>query len=127
MKSKPRIMRGNATFNAFAYLLNGAHSLAQTAKEHGPGANYCRVAAVVFSAFAAEAYLNHIGVLICPTWEEAEEKRPWREKLEFIAHLLGVTPDWGRRPFQTAGRVFSFRNSLAHGRTKTQEKSYKYR
>jgi len=54
-------MSGTVTFNTYAYLLNGAHSLLRTAQEHSPGSNYCRISAVLFSAFAVEAYLNHIG------------------------------------------------------------------
>jgi hypothetical protein len=60
MKPKPIRMAGTATFNAFSYLLNGSFSLLETAKEHSPGSNYCRVSAVLFAAFAVEAHLEAI-------------------------------------------------------------------
>jgi hypothetical protein len=120
-------MSGTATFNTFSYLLNGADSLAQTAKEHTPGSNYCRVSAVVFSAFAIEAHLNHIGEAKLSFWGIVEPKLPWRAKLDLILEQLGIIADFGKPPFQTLCDLFKFRDRLAHGKTTTEDKSYRYR
>ena len=117
-------MSGTATFNTFSYLLKGAHRLAQTAKDHDTGSNYCRISAVAFSAFAIEAHLNHIGEAKLPFWSIVEPKLPWRAKLDLIVKQFGITPDYGKRPFQTLGDMFKFRDRLAHGKTTTEEKSY---
>jgi hypothetical protein len=120
-------MSGTATFNTFSYLLNGAHSLAQTAKDHEAGSNYCRISAVAFAAFAIEAHLNHIGEAKLPFWSIVEPKLSWRAKLDLIVKQFGTTPDFGKRPFQTLGDLFKFRDRLAHGKTTTEEKCYEYR
>jgi hypothetical protein len=127
IKPMPVTMSGTATLNTFSYLLNGAHSLAQTAKDHAAGSNYCRISAVVFSAFAVEAHLNHIGEAKLSFWGIVEPKLPWRAKLDLIVEQLGITPDFGKRPFQTLGDLFRFRDRLAHGKTTTEDKRYEYR
>ena len=121
------MMSGTATFNTFSYLLNGAHSLSQTAKDHEVGSNYCRLSAVVFAAFSIEAHLNHIGEAKLSFWQIVEPKLSWRQKLELITTHFGVTPDFGKRPFQTLSDLFRLRDRLAHGKTTTEEKSYEYR
>jgi hypothetical protein len=120
-------MSGTATFNTFSYLLNGASSLAQTAKDHEAGSNYCRISAVAFSAFAIEACLNHIGEAKLPFWGIVEPKLPWRAKLDLIVTHFGIATDTGKRPFQTLGDLFKFRDRIAHGKTTTEAKSYEYR
>jgi hypothetical protein len=127
MKFTPIIMSGTATFNTFSYLLNGAHSFLLTAKEHSPGSKYCRVSAVLFSAFAVEAHLNHIGEIKLAFWQIVEPKLGWRYKFELIAQQLEIEIDSGKRPFQTLVEVFKFRDRLAHGKTTTQTASYEDR
>ena len=124
--SLPITMSGTATFNTFSYLLNGATSLLKTAKEDIRGSNYCRVSAVMFSAFAVEAHLNHIGEAKLPFWKIVEPKLPWRNKLELVAQHLGIILDDGKRPFQTLSDLFKFRDRLAHGKTTTHDVTYEY-
>jgi len=126
MNPTPITMAGESTFNTFSYLLNGAYSLAKSAREDPEGSNYRRISAVLFSAFAIEAHLNHIGEVKLPFWSVVEPKLPWRVKLELIAQQLGVALDYGRRPFQSLSDLFKFRDKLAHGKTETAESSYEY-
>lgn len=126
MKPIPTIISKTTTFNTFSYLLNGAHSLALTAKNHPAGSNYCRISSVAFSAFAIEAHLNHLGEAKLSFWGIVEPKLPWRAKLDLIAKQFGVTPDFGNRPFQTLADLFKFRDKLAHGKTTSEEKHYEY-
>ena len=125
MQPTPITMVGSADFYTYAYLLNGANSLFKSAKEHPLGSNYCRVAAVVFSAFAIEACLNHIGEGKLRFWSIVERTLSWESKLELIAQYLDVQIDKGKRPFQTLTMLFKLRNHLAHGRTQTVEGTYK--
>ena len=125
MKLSPIMMEGESTFNAFAFLRNGAHGLLEIAKGHREGSNYSRISAVLFSTFAVEAYLNHIGEARMPSWETEQSKLSWRDKLDLIAQQLNIEPDFGVRPFQTLIEVFKFRNKLAHGRTTTAEFTYR--
>jgi hypothetical protein len=71
--------------------------------------------------------LNHIGEARLPFWGIVEQILPWRRKLELVAQQLGITLDWGKRPFQTLDALFKFRDSLAHGKTTTSDASYEYR
>lgn len=126
MTSNSISMSGTSAFNTYAYLLNGAYSSLRTAKEHIPGSKYGRISAILFSAFAFEAYVNHIGEAKLSFWGIVEPKLSWRGKLDLIAQQLGLAPDFGKRPFQTIGEIFKFRDLLAHGKTRTEEKSYDY-
>lgn len=117
-------MVGSAEFRTYAYLFNTARSLFLSAKEHRSGSNYCRVSAVLFSAFAVEACLNHIGEEKLPWWDIVEPKLQWENKLQLITQYFSVEIDKGKRPSQTIYKLFKFRNKLAHGKTETVNGSY---
>ena len=119
-------MTGSATWYAYANLFCGAKSLFKSATKHPEGSGHCRVAAVVLSAFAIEALLNHVGEEKLSFWGIVERRLTWREKLELLAQHLGISLPWGERPLQTITKVFKFRNSLAHGRTETVETTYEH-
>jgi hypothetical protein len=108
---------GSSTFYMFEHLRNGAWSLFKSAQEHPEGSGHCRVSAVLFSAFAVEAYLNHIGEEQLSFWGIVERKLSWSDKLSLIASHLGVEIKTDERPFQTVKKVFGFRDKLAHGKT----------
>ena len=115
--SKTPKKAGETTFYTYAHLLNGARSLYQSALDHPEGSSHCRVSAVLFSAFAVEAYLNHIGEDQLPFWEFVERKLSWSDKLRLIGSQFGLNIEDGKRPFQTVKKVFAFRDKLAHGKT----------
>ena len=72
---------------------------------------------MIFTAFSLEAYLNHLGNHVTEFWETIERKLNPKEKLDTLATILEIDLDFGTRPFQTFHRMFTLRNSLAHGRT----------
>jgi hypothetical protein len=77
------------------------------------------LSSLVLTAFAFEAYLNHIGPTLLKCWESVEYLS-LANKLDLICELLNVqVPDKGKRPGQTIEKLFKFRNTLAHGRTET--------
>ncbi|MHB1037565.1 MAG: hypothetical protein ACYC35_07575 [Pirellulales bacterium] len=117
MSDNPMQMEGTARFYPFAYLRIAAHNAFQTAQANPLGSNYQRISAVLFSAFAVEAHLNHVGENRLPFWSIVEPKLPWRAKLDLIAQQLGFDLDFGSRPFQTIIGVFRFRDRMAHGKT----------
>ncbi len=124
MHPTPITMVGSADFYTYAHLLHGADSLFKSAKEHPLGSNYCRVAAALFSAFAIEACLNHIGEERLRFWSIVERELRWETKLKLIAQHLDIEIDKGKRPFQTLSTLFRFRNHLAHGRTQIVRGTY---
>jgi hypothetical protein len=86
-------------------------------KDHIEGRYFKLITAMVFSAFCLEAYLNHVGRMYFPYWMEEEKEKSPEEKLEMISDKLGMTLDFSKRPFQTFGKIFWFRNNVAHGKT----------
>ncbi len=118
-------MEGDLTFHTYAYLLHASNSLFLIAKEHAPGSNHARISAVLFSAFAIEAYLNHIGNLKVENWQKLDRLN-WRDKMKIIGEKVGVQVDYGKPPFQAVVLIFQFRDRLAHGRTHQEHVSYKF-
>lgn len=87
------------------------------ATDHIEGRYFKYITVMVFSAFCLEAYLNHIGRMYYSKWYELEKKISPRKKLEMILEKLGMSPDFGSRPFQTFQQIFYFRDQIAHGKT----------
>ncbi len=72
---------------------------------------------LVYSAFALEAFFNHIGQHLFDDWEETERKIPKYKKLKKIRKKLGINSDLKVEPYKSVRDVFNLRDSLAHGRT----------
>lgn len=72
------------------------------------------MAGLVFTAFSIEAKLNFVG------WKALKngwpERASFKEKVELINVVLGLNTDWGAEPLQTIGKLYKFRNTLAHGK-----------
>ena len=99
------------------YELNHASSvLIDRSKELPNGAFYEYMASLLFSAFTFEAYLNHLGNKLFKNWDDLENLR-WYEKLIVITNHIDLVIDKSRRPFQTIGELFNFRNSISHGKS----------
>src|SRR5262245_32361662 len=82
---------------------------------------YTSMMSVVATPFFLEAYLNHIGAELFPYWEQIERKLAPLDKLTMITHKIKLKPkpDMGKSPYQSFGKVFGFRNIMAHGKTET--------
>jgi len=63
-------VRGRKTTVTFAYMHKGAKYMLELAQNTQEGQLYTTVAALVFSAFTLEAYLNHLGKLRNKEWDE---------------------------------------------------------
>ena len=72
----------------------------------------------MLTAFAFEAYLNHVGPTLFPAWEHFDRLPPWA-KFELLCDKLNVSfpKGTGTRPLQTIVELLSFRNTIAHGRS----------
>ena len=86
------------------------------AEEEFKGSFFQIIASLIFTAFALEAYLNHIGKSIFECWDDLERLSP-SAKINIIAEKLKVEKDDSTRPFQTVKKLFDFRNDVAHGKT----------
>jgi hypothetical protein len=90
--------------------------LLKSGQENEVGSTHQFRASLVFTAFALEAYLNHIGAILFKSWETIERKLTPNEKLTLICEHLKIDMDWSARPWQTVKALMRYRNSLAHGR-----------
>lgn len=80
--------------------------------------NWQFLSSTVLTAFAFEAYLNHVGPTVLSCWKEHERLPPW-SKFELLCKTLGVQFQNGRSkpPLQTIVELLEFRNTMAHGRS----------
>ncbi|PLU86074.1 hypothetical protein CXG45_27480 [Pseudomonas plecoglossicida] len=83
--------------------------------EKGPDSAIRVLPAVVFMAFAVEAYLNNIGAKRISYWDDLE-RLPWRKKVNILHEVAGQKPDWGGSHLQFAASLFTLRDKLAHGK-----------
>jgi hypothetical protein len=89
--------------------------LLRVGQEEQRGSAHQFRASLVFRAFALEAYLNWQGEHLIPHWKYLERLSP-RDKLDLLAELSHVTPDYGSRPWQIVKDLYGFRNDIAHGK-----------
>ena len=108
---------GTVTRFAFADCLLGSASLLITAESQKEGSGYCCIGAVLLSAFAVEATLNHIGEIANPSWDDPPVS--WETKLQSLEGVFTFQVDRSRRPFQSVKELLMFRDMMAHGRTIT--------
>ncbi len=120
MGKKDATERGTATIRGYVTLAEAAHHALEVARKDEIGRQYSCLHAIVCSAFAVEAYLNHIGPHKFQCWE-ALERLSVRSKLELLCESLHVPVDYGTRPFQSFREAFKARDMAAHGRTETKE------
>ena len=87
-----------------------------TAKEREKGSYYTVMSSLLLRAFTFEAYLNHLGDKKTGFWSHVESIRVM-DKYGVLCRILAISPDFSRRPYQTVGALFKFRNSIAHGKS----------
>lgn len=118
MTKKHIIVTKEREIKVCADLWHTSYCLYQKGVENPIGSNHQFKASLIFSAFALEAYLNHIGCKLFKDWEEFERLSP-RGKFVLITDKLGIKINNGHRPWQTLGKLIGFRNYNAHGKHET--------
>jgi hypothetical protein len=68
-------------------------------------------ASLIFRAFCLEAFLNWLGQQLVPHWKYLGQIKTL-QKLELLADLVKVEPDYGSRPWQIVKLLFEFRNTV---------------
>src|SRR4030042_2030914 len=105
------------TINTYAELWHASYWIKDKAEKEVEGSFFQIMACLVITAFAFEAYLNHLGKQTFRFWDEIERKLSPINKLNVITEELSITLDFGKRPVQTIKELFKFRDSVAHGKT----------
>ena len=83
--------------------------------ENKTGSYHQFLGSIVFTAFALEAFLNHVGESLYKSWPELEKLTP-KGKIDLITESLGITVDYGSMPWQIVPEIFAIRNKIAHGK-----------
>ena len=78
------------------------------------------LASLVFAAFATEAFLNHVGPLVHPSWSGLDYA-PSRKKLNAITSALNIPVNFEARPWKIFPELIGIRNTIAHGRSEELE------
>jgi hypothetical protein len=114
--AKDAVFEGEREVRTFVDLSHGADVLLKMAKEDERGSYYTTMSSLLLRAFTFEAYLNHLGSDRIPSWPEIDAIRVM-DKYAVLCKSLNITPDFSRRPYQTLGQLFRFRNLIAHGKS----------
>jgi hypothetical protein len=114
--AKDAVFSGEREVRTFVDLSHGSDVMLITAKDRKQGSYYTAMSSLLLRAFTFEAYLNHLGTKKTNYWDQVESIRVM-DKYAVLCKMLCVEPDFSRRPYQTVGKLFKFRNSIAHGRS----------
>jgi hypothetical protein len=83
------------------------------------GAHLLR-AALVFTAFSVEAFVQQLGPDVFTTQWPVLERKPVLAKLKLIAKQLSIDIDFGRQPWHDIELLFTARDSLAHAKPRKE-------
>jgi len=124
MKDKRRVeVTKRREVKTYTEMWRTSRCLLEKGQENPKGSFHQFMASLVFTAFALEAALNHVGSKVFKCWADIERLAP-REKLNIIAERLQVDIDWSHRPWQVMKHLFGFRNDIAHGKSTVVTTSY---
>jgi len=113
---KDAIYEGRREVRTFVDLAHGADVLIMKTEKEREGSYYTTMSALLLTAFTFEAYLNHLGDQTIKFWEEIEPIKVM-DKYSVLCKSLNIQPDFSKRPYQTLGSLFKFRNAIAHGKS----------
>ncbi|MGF6595161.1 hypothetical protein [Pseudomonas sp. 2835] len=116
------VSTGTSEVNTFVYLYKSAQISLESARQSEIGQFYNLLNASVMLSFVVEAYVNHLGVIKgYPEWGENSDRTPTWKKYEKLRSTIGLGDTAIRDAYPLVTGVIEFRNTMAHGRTKTHE------
>lgn len=106
------------TVHMYAELWHASLCVLEKGVSDERGSSWQFLSSAVLTAFAFEAYLNHVGPTVLACWAQVERLPPLA-KFELLCERLSVRFPGGSsaRPLQTVFKLFEFRNTVAHGRS----------
>jgi hypothetical protein len=122
MQSRPKkaLVTQERALTTYAEMWHASECVLAVGIERPRGSSWQFLSSIVLTAFAFEAYLNHVGQQVVSCWTSLERLSP-NAKLELLCETLKVSLPGtkGERPLQTINELFRFRNTLPHGRSET--------
>jgi hypothetical protein len=118
--SKKAVVTQERDLTTYAELWHASECVLAAGIEQPRGSSWQFLSSIVLTAFAFEAYLDHVGPQVLSCWGSLERLSP-NSKLYLLCETLKVRLPGatGERPLETISELFKFRNTLAHGRSET--------
>ena len=110
---------GEGKIYTYGWMRKNAKVSIETARRTNEGRFFSSMNTLVFSAFAMEAFFNHLGLELIEDWEIKERRLSKLKKLNLFLSKFNIEADLKSRPFISVLDAFKFRDLLAHGRTET--------
>ena len=118
--AKPRkaLISKERTIHTYSELWHASYCVLEAGIREPRGSSWQFLSSAVLTAFAFEAYLNHVGPSVISCWSQLERLPPWA-KFQLLCETLNVkfADGSGKRPLQTIVKLLDFRNTMAHGRS----------
>lgn len=125
MGTNPKFrVKSKKTDKPYSTFANGAYFFYKKMQEEEEGRSFYIIGTILFSAFAMEAYINHIGKLKIENWEEIEKSFSPKQKIKHLIDELNLEVDLGAPPCQIFHDLFQFRKLIVHGKTKVIEHEF---
>ena len=105
------------TIHTHAELWHASRVVLTSGQKIAKGSVWQFLASAIFTAFAFEAYLNHVGPQVYARWDDVERLSPLA-KLDLICHFLDIKLVTQSAELSAIKELFDFRNKIAHGRTR---------
>ena len=112
---------GRNETNAFAHIHIGAKHMLEQAIKSEEGQLYNFISCLVFSAFTLEAYFNHFGKLGNAEWDTIERGLSKLKKYKTFCKQHKIQYDFEKRPYSTIKELFTYRDSMAHGKSTVED------
>lgn len=109
----------NTLENATHFIKGVIENKVKEDKRGGLGFDYMICA--VMLAFDFEAKLNFMGARYVKPWNE---RMRWKAKANHVFKVIGIEPDWTKRPYASLEKMKIFRDTIAHGKPLDENLDY---
>src|SRR5690606_7078049 len=122
MSRKQISVSGTGKIVTYNWMFKSARVALDFARQTEEGRFFQAMNVLVYSAFAMEAYFNHLGEALDSKWLSKERRFSKFKKLRHFNERLNLNRDLSEEPYLSVVDAFSFRDALAHGRTEEVER-----
>ena len=108
---------GTGKVTTYNWMLKAARLALEEGNKNEEGQFFHSMNTIVYSAFALEAFFNHLGEHFYDDWSKRERKLPKKKKFTTFLKKCNIDYSLNKEPFNSAIEAFTFRDQLAHGKT----------
>jgi hypothetical protein len=88
------------------------------------GWSYIKLSALAMACFTIEAFANHVGKHMLPSWDKIERGISPIAKLKLFNEMNKMRINYDNDPFNTVQKLMLWRNKVAHGKTEIKSTSH---